>query len=462
MPARVVSNQWLGDQTHIAADVAGKLAGRWSRTTARALDVGETDRPTHRPRRTCTSSTRDRRGHLARAGASLRRDARDLLIGIDAGTSVIKSVAFTLTASRSPSPRCRTAMTRRGPGGVEQDMPRTWADTRRRRCASSATRSRTSPPRGAIAVTAQGDGTWLIDGDGEPVGNGWLWLDARAADDRRGHPRHGRDDRARFETTGSGLNACQQGPQLAWLKRHHAGAAGARRDRLPLQGLALFPADRRARDRSVRRQLHLRQLPHARSYPTTSSTCSGIADLRRLLPPIVDGAARSTRLSAAAAAVTGLPAGMPVVLGYVDVVCTALGGGLYDRAAHRLLGLRLDRHAYAARAQRRRRAPQRERTGYTMCFPVPGTYAQMQSNMAATLNIDWLLDLAAGRPRLAGVRARAARAARRDRRVDLRRARRPSLLYHPYISRRASAGRSSTRTPARVHRAVDRATAMPT
>ncbi len=31
-----------------------------------------------------------------------------------------------------------------------------------------------------------------------------------------------------------------------------------------------------------------------------------------------------------------------------------------------------------------------ERSGYTMSFPVPGMYGQMQSNMAATLNIDWL------------------------------------------------------------------------
>src|SRR5438045_9421228 len=35
-----------------------------------------------------------------------------------------------------------------------------------------------------------------------------------------------------------------------------------------------------------------------------------------------------------------------------------------------------------------------ERSGYTMPFPVPGMYAQMQSNMAATLNIDWLIDIA--------------------------------------------------------------------
>ena len=33
----------------------------------------------------------------------------------------------------------------------------------------------------AVAVTGQGDGTWLVDKAGEPIGAGWLWLDARAA-----------------------------------------------------------------------------------------------------------------------------------------------------------------------------------------------------------------------------------------------------------------------------------------
>ena len=33
----------------------------------------------------------------------------------------------------------------------------------------------------ALAITGQGDGTWLIDGDGEPVAPAWLWLDSRAA-----------------------------------------------------------------------------------------------------------------------------------------------------------------------------------------------------------------------------------------------------------------------------------------
>src|SRR5947208_3293232 len=81
-------------------------------------------------------------------------------------------------------------------------------------------RARPDPPNRtiAIAVTGQGDGTWLIDRDGEPVAKGWLWLDARAAaivEEIRARP----EDRLRFEKTGSGLAACQQGSQLAFMKR---------------------------------------------------------------------------------------------------------------------------------------------------------------------------------------------------------------------------------------------------
>ena len=82
----------------------------------------------------------------------------------------------------------------------------------------------------AIAVTGQGDGTWLIDTDGEPVAKGWLWLDARAAavvEEIRARP----EDRLRFEKTGSGLAACQQGSQLAFDQAQHAGHARQARRR---------------------------------------------------------------------------------------------------------------------------------------------------------------------------------------------------------------------------------------
>ena len=122
------------------------------------------------------------------------------------------------------------------------------------------------------------------------------------------------------------------------------------------------------------------------------------------------------------------------MLAYLDVVCTALGGGLYDRSG--TVGVSI----FGSTGMHMRFVPDagqvqlnEDRSGYTMCFPVPGAVASMQSNMAATLNIDWLLDI-----------ARRGRRARRRRHQPRRRswpacptsvlaAEPGAALYHPYI-----------------------------
>jgi erythritol kinase len=74
-----------------------------------------------------------------------------------------------------------------------------------------------------------------------------------------------------------------------------------------------------------------------------------------------------------------------------------------------------------------------------MCFPVPGMYAQIQSNMASTLNIDWLLDV--GRDVLAsqGVeRSRGDLLNGLDQRVMA--AEPARALFHPYISQAGERG----------------------
>ena len=69
---------------------------------------------------------------------------RDMLIGIDAGTSVIKSVAFTLAGEQIAVAALPNRYETLAGGGVEQDMARTWADTATT-LRSSPTRCRTSP-----------------------------------------------------------------------------------------------------------------------------------------------------------------------------------------------------------------------------------------------------------------------------------------------------------------------------
>ena len=73
-----------------------------------------------------------------------------------------------------------------------------------------------------MAVTAQGDGTWLVGAGDAPVGDAWIWLDARAAPSVERLSR-GPLERARFEATGTGLNTCQQGAQMAEMERSAPG-----------------------------------------------------------------------------------------------------------------------------------------------------------------------------------------------------------------------------------------------
>jgi erythritol kinase (D-erythritol 1-phosphate-forming) len=315
-----------------------------------------------------------------------------ILIGIDAGTSVIKSVAFTLHGQQLAVAALPNEYVNLPNGGVEQDMARTWVDTAKSLRLLAEKVPDLASRALALGVTGQGDGTWLIDKDGEPVGPAWLWLDSRAAsiaDEAMAHP----DYAAHYKRTGTGINGCQQSTHLAWMKRHTPAlldrAASAHHCK---DWLYYNLTGQRVTDPSEAIYTYGRFAD--RQYQPDILDILHAGDLKRLLPPMVDGSITSAPLSDAASRASGLKTGLPVSLGYLDVICCGVGGGLYDlegRAGCTILG------STGMHMRMRRNEDVKlnaEMSGYTMCFPVPNTVAQMQSNMAATLNIDWLLDLA--------------------------------------------------------------------
>ncbi len=355
----------------------------------------------------------------------------DVLIGVDAGTSVIKAVAFNLSGEQIGVAARPNSYATLGPGQVEQDMARTWSD-----CAATLRELHDRVPDLArravgVAVTGQGDGTWLIDKDGRPVGGGLLWLDSRAASicaDYMKTPAYA----DHYRKTGAGLNACMASGQLAWLKRNQPERIERATTAFHCKDWLYFNlTSERATDPAEANFTFGNYC--TREYEPSILAAMGIADCERLLPPIVDGASVSHELTAAAAAATGLPQGLPVVLGYFDVVCTGLGSGLYDRKAD--LGVSI----FGSTGMHMRFAAtpgdvrlNESRAGYTALLPIPGTAATIQSNMAATLNVDWLLDIAREAASWAG--ADTSRAGLlKD--VDARMLEAPpgSAIYHPYI-----------------------------
>jgi erythritol kinase len=362
----------------------------------------------------------------------------DIIIGIDAGTSVIKSVAFSAQGEQLAVAAIANSYVTLENGGVEQDMARTWKDAAQTLKDLASKIDNLNSRVIAIAVTGQGDGMWLIDEKGEPAAPAWLWLDSRAAAIAEDFTRAA-TYAAHYERTGSGVNACQQNVQLAWLKRHAPELLARAQSSHHCKDWLYFKlTGERVSDPSEGNFTFGDY--RTRNYAPDILDALGAPEAKRLLPQIVDGTEQSHGLSLEAAAATGLAAGTPVVLGYVDVVCTGLGGGLFDREG------RVGCSIAGSTGMHMRLAPSAavvklnpECTGYTMAFPAPGMLAQMQSNMASTLNIDWLLDV--GRDVL---KAQGIERSRQDllEGLDDTILARPGgqLLYHPYISQAGERG----------------------
>ena len=355
----------------------------------------------------------------------------DLILGIDAGTSVTKVVAFDLDGRQVGSAAKPNVYVNLPGGGCEQDVLRTWAD-----CAQVMRELGETVPNLAqrvqvVGVTAQGDGTWLIDRDGQPVTPAWLWLDSRAAAIVEQADRNGIRAKT-YPITGCGMNACQQSAHLMWMKRHapelleRAATAMHCKDWLYFNLTGMRATD-------VSEAVFTFGDFRKRQYSTDVLQACALIEYEHLLPPIVDGTKTTHPLSAEAAAQVGLKPGTPVSLGFVDVVCTALGAGLYER--NRELGVSIIgstgmhiRIASSADDIVLGDSP----SGYTMCLPIPHKYAQAQSNMAATLNIDWAVDLAC---QAAGALGHEITRKEALPRLDARvlEARPGAAIWHPYI-----------------------------
>ena len=96
---------------------------------------------------------------------------------VDAGTSVIKAVLIDGQGKELAVARQRVPVARPFPDHAEQDMTAVWDAVVR--AANEITRKSLDEIEGVV-TTAQGDGCWLVDRAGTPVGPAILWNDGRA------------------------------------------------------------------------------------------------------------------------------------------------------------------------------------------------------------------------------------------------------------------------------------------
>ena len=258
-----------------------------------------------------------------------------IILGLDAGTTSVKTVAFDLDGRLASISRSSIRVQRSGNGQAEADMDDIWD-------AAAATIMAVVEELGdvdivALGVTGQGDGAWLVDADGRPAAPAALWLDGRAHARLEAWRGDGRAD-AVHEATGSPLFA----GTLPILVDELMSADPSLRDRAATQlnckdWLRFKLTGRRATDPSEASRTYLHTGTGAYADPLFDAL--GQEHVRNLLPEVLDPQQIAGPVSPHVASTLGLPDGLPVVVGMVDTAAAGVGlGVLDDGRAYAILG----------------------------------------------------------------------------------------------------------------------------
>jgi L-xylulokinase len=306
--------------------------------------------------------------------------APDLLLGIDVGNTVVKAVLFDLSGRQVARHGVDGTTLKPAPGMVERPVEELWANART--AISGCLKKAAVPPDriAAIGLAGHGNGLYLLDRAGAPL-LGIQSLDSRAAGLAANLDRG----------VGADLHAiCGQRPWpsqtpslLAWVKSN-------RPDLYACAGTLFFAKDiigwhltgERATEVSDMSGAGLLRLPDA-TYDAGLLALYGLSDAMALLPRLAQPTEVVGHVTPAAAAATGLRAGIPVVAGYFDVVASAMGSGAVGAgAASIVLGSWSINQVFAD-------APARDPNVFMVAAFGPGRFANMDNSATSAANLEW-------------------------------------------------------------------------
>lgn len=307
-----------------------------------------------------------------------------LSICVDAGTSLTKAVAYDDAGRPVLSSSQPTRVFAPVSGYAEQDMTEVWDAVLAtiHEVVQAAGR-----PVSVIALTAHGDGCWLVDADRKPTGPAMLWNDARAAGIVDTWARRGKAEEA-FWINGSVGFAGLPHAILAWLAENDPDRVERSDKSLTCGGwlfarltgqVSMDESDAAVPWLDVERRVYSEEILEIFEMPWA----------QRLLPELRRDDNRAAPLSADAAKATGIAAGTPVVMAPYDIAASAVGSGAVETGqAVSILGTTLCTEVVAATPDRSGRP-----TGLTIPLGVDSKYLRALPTLAGTQVLAWAADL---------------------------------------------------------------------
>lgn len=346
----------------------------------------------------------------------------DRLLAIDSGLTVTKAVIFDLDGNQIAVCRRNVPQRKPAPRRVERNMAELWQQTAlaiRNVLETSGTDAQRII---AVAATAHGDGLYLLDRDGTPLGPGILSLDSRSSAVVDDWTRNGTAGKA-LELTGQVPHVSAPSALLGWIRREEPerfariGHVLSCKDWLSYCLSGHIGTDRTEASTSF-------SDTRSQAYSNAALALFDLSEIVRALPDMANSADVVGSITADAAAATGLAEGTPVAAGLHDVTASALGIG-----AHRAGVIGIVAGTYSIN-ECVSQEPRIDARWFCRNAVAPGHWNNMAISPASATNYDWFLDTFC--------------AAERDRKeasihkllgweIDLALSRGSSVMYHPYL-----------------------------
>ncbi|HPD46452.1 MAG TPA: FGGY-family carbohydrate kinase [Anaerohalosphaeraceae bacterium] len=307
------------------------------------------------------------------------------LLGIDNGATVSKAALFSLDGAELAAAAEKTEMLTPRPDWVERDMEAMWTATAGAISKVLAQAGIDPADIACVACTGHGNGLYLVDADGRPVRNAIISTDSRARAYVERWLADGIDKKVR-PTTMQSPWAAQPNALLAWLRDNEPHVLRRAAWVLMAKDYTRFRLTGRINaeltDFTGTSLLNLR----TRDYDDDLLAAFGIADMRRMLPPIIGSADIAGEVTAAAAAQTGLAKGTPVAGGMFDIDACALASGLVDESRLCMIAGTWGNNQYVSRTP-----VVDEDVFMTSCYAIPGYYLMLEGSATSAANLEWFV-----------------------------------------------------------------------
>lgn len=304
------------------------------------------------------------------------------LIGIDVGTTGMKTVVFDLLGNEIAKAISPTDIIRLQPGWAEQDMNSVWQATAKSCKEAIFKAGIRSQDIKAASLCGQGAGVWLIDKKGEPTRYAVNWLDGRAQNII---------DTWRADGTSEKLsNVCGvlyyagNGPGIIfrWFMENDRKALDNSQSVLWAKDWVRYCLTGEIMTDETDPSTGMVD-PSSRKYSPRVLELTGTAGYAYLLPPIQPSHGLGGKVTKAAAEATGLAEGTPVAVGAWDCPSTALGQGCIKSGdAFSIMGTGGIHMVVSSE-------PTINASYSLSCHTVPGQYLVHSMAMTAANNLDW-------------------------------------------------------------------------